>query len=153
MTKSIPLTRGKSALVDDEDFEWLNQWKWYCNHGYAVRKSSNLPGKQKMIFMHREILQTPDDMESDHINRDRQDNRRENLRVCTTAENQHNAKIRSDNTSGFKGVSFNRHTEKWEARIGNGNRIYLGLFDSLDDAVHVYNKAARELYGKFVPSF
>ena len=84
--KEIPLTRGKFALVDDEDYEWLSQWKWYCSTtGYAVRGCKN-----RILYMHREIAKTKPGMLTDHINRNKLDNRKENLRFCSHRENMKN---------------------------------------------------------------
>lgn len=99
MTKSIPLTRGKIALFDDEDYEELSKYKWFITKVYASRHSGN-----KTVYMHREIMKTPENMETDHINGDVLDNRRENLRICTRQENARNIRGISSNTSGYKGV-------------------------------------------------
>ena len=148
--KEIPLTSGKVAIVDDDMFEELSKYKWYSSHGYAARHSINSSGKDKYISMHRSICNTPDGMYTDHINGNIQDNRRENLRVCTKAGNQRNSKKPKNNTSGFKGVSFFRAAKKWMAYIRvNHRRIYLGYFDNPIDAARAYDRAAIELHGQF----
>src|SRR5687768_11145590 len=99
MTKQISLTQGKFATVDDADFDHLNQWKWHFSHyGYARRTTSSRFGRQKFIFMHREIMQAPDGMDVDHINCNKLDNRRQNLRLCTRADNLRNRNKQSNNT-------------------------------------------------------
>ena len=119
--KSIPLTRGKFALVDDEDYEYLNQWKWFCAHGRAVRGGGY---KKKSVFMHRVILNTPDGYHTDHIDSNPLNNQKSNLRVCTIAENNRNQGRRKDNRSGYKGV--NMEYGRWVARIRvNGEAIRL----------------------------
>ena len=149
MTKSITLTQGKSVLVDDEDFEKLNQHKWYYHQGYAFRKAGPRIF-QVSIFMHREIMQTPDGMETDHINGDSLDNRRENLRICTHAENLRNRKMNSGNKSGYKGVYWFSQRGKWRAAITlNGKNVHLGLFTDPADAAKAYDKAAQEHFGEF----
>jgi len=85
--RQIELTQGKFSIIDDEDFEYISQWKWYyLNLGYAVRKSGGR-ANQKLVYMHRAIMCPPDELDIDHINRNRLDNRRSNLRICTRKEN------------------------------------------------------------------
>ena len=85
--KTIPLTQGKVAIVDDEDYTWLMQWKWHSSYGYAMRRERTWSGKQKGIFMHRVVNKTPLGLETDHINRNKLDNRKENLQSVTHQEN------------------------------------------------------------------
>ena len=148
MTKSIPLTQGKYALVDDDDYEWLNQWKWCLgSRGYAVRSVHN---PHKTILMHREITLTPPGMDTDHINGIRVDNRKCNLRICTQTQNKLNVRIHKDNISGYKGVSWHKRTKKWRARITKEHKIInLGLFENKENAAHAYDSAAKELFGDF----
>lgn len=142
--KKIQLTQNKQAIVDDCLFDYLNQWKWFYNNGYAVRKIS----RGKNLFMHREILNLPNGVFTDHINRDRLDNRIENLRPCTKAQNSLNQKLRSDNKTGFKGVS--KKGNKWIALIGlKKKRIYLGIFNSPEEASKAYVKASSLYHGEF----
>ena len=148
--KEIPLTRGRVAIVNDEDYEWLSQWKWHCSYyGYAVRDSSRLLGKQK-LWMHRVILNAPSDMECDHKDHDKLNNQRANLRLCTRTENNCNAQKPHTNTSGYKGVGFHKQTGKWRARIKiNRKEKHLGLFADALNAAYAYDDAARELFGDF----
>lgn len=134
----------KYVLVDDGDFEWLNQSKWYLNtKGYA---SNN-----KHIRMHRLINKTPQGLLTDHKNGDKLDNRRSNLRTCNNSENHCNIKLMANNTSGHKGVSWSKAAQKWHAYINkDSKRTYLGIFNNLDEAVKVYEKAAVEQHGEFV---
>src|SRR5688572_4947824 len=103
--KEIPLTQGKVALVDDEDYEWLNRWKWTfqeckSGNGYAVRYS-----RGRREYMHRLVLNAPTGTEIDHVaTGDTLNNQRTNLRVCTRAQNLANRNIGKNNTSGYKGV-------------------------------------------------
>jgi hypothetical protein len=153
MAKLIPLNQGKYAIVDDEDFEWLNQWKWTYNPhggGYASRTDRS-GGKQKTILMHRVILGAKDGEQVDHINRNRLDNRKENLRLCTPADNAKNAGKRKDGkTSKYKGVYYCKKNNKYGSAIQvNGKRISLGYYDEELDAAYYYNMKAKELHGEF----
>jgi len=93
--KEIKLTQGKFAIVDDADYNWLNQWKWYakiCSNGKRiyVARFQRINGKPTTIYMHRIITNCPEDKEVDHINGDSLDNRRKNLRIVTRSENSNN---------------------------------------------------------------
>ena len=122
MTKIIPLTQGKVALVDDDDFGWLSRWKWtYQPGGYAYRFIGSKKDRQK-IYMHREIMHTPVGMDTDHVDKTIEcDNRKENLRICTISQDLANSRVASTNTSGFRGVSYCRNrvnqNKMWESKI------------------------------------
>lgn len=141
--KKIPLTQGKFAIVDDEDFEFLSQWNWYYLNGYAVRSF-----KGSKILMHRVINKTPDYLQTDHINRNRLDNRKINLRNATVSENQTN-RLSLYNTTGYRGV-FRGKGGAWRVRIQvKGEKINIGSFKSIKEAAIAYNKKALEIYGDF----
>lgn len=143
--KNIKLTQGYFAIVDDSDYEWLNHYTWYFGHGYAVRNKSD---SNPYRFMHRMILNTPEGMDTDHLNLDRLDNRRENLRICTASRNQQNRLAHSDNSSGYKGVS--RHGIGWMAQIMcSRKKFYLGTYRTKEEAAIAYDKKAIELHGEF----
>ena len=148
--KEIPLTRGMVALVDDEDFEWINQWKWMYNGcGYAVREVNGTA-----CYMHRVIMGTPKGMVTDHVNRNKLDNRRENLRICNMSQNKINDGLRSTNSSGYKGVQYvsnkRKRNKRWYAHImHNYKNICIGYFYTPEEASLAYNKKALELYGEF----
>jgi hypothetical protein len=150
MAKQIPLTRGYTTIVDDEDFDELSKYKWHCSsYGYAIR-IIRIGLKRKTIWMHRLIVGTPDGMDTDHINGNRLDNRRTNLRVCTTTQNVRNATKRENTSSRFKGVYWCKRVSKWMARVSlNSKGIYLGYFDDEIDAAKAYNEAAQKHYGEF----
>jgi len=156
--KIIKLTRGFEALVDDEDYKYLSQYKWYCSvKGYAARNVAQ-DGKKITMRMHQAIMGKQNDkLEIDHKNGNKLDNRRDNLRICSHAENSKNRKIQVNSTSGYKGVTL--HVEhlpsgniykNWTARIThNGKRIYLGGFKTPEEAGAAYAKKALELHGEF----
>jgi hypothetical protein len=151
--KKIPLTKGQFALVDDEDFEWLNQWKWlYGGRRYAARNTHfrDEDGKRhtKVIWMHREIIKTPASLKTDHINGNGLDNRKSNLRVVTQQQNTWNLTKPSHNTTGYKGVYW--RANRWEAAIHKNNKKYhLGRFTKLKEAIVAYNNASLKFFGEY----
>ena len=145
--KKILLSQGKVAVVDDEDFEHINQFNWcYSNQGYAVRHEQG--HHQGLLLMHRIILPPPDEMEIDHINHNGLDNQKNNLRICTRSQNLQNRFIFKNNSSGYKGIYPDRN--KWRVQIRiNKIKINLGSFSSPHEAALAYDKAAKELFGVF----
>jgi len=149
--KRIPLTKGKFALVDDDDFERLNRHKWYAScpkwTSYAARRDSN----RKVVRMHRIIMNTPPGLFTDHINGNGLDNRKCNLRVCTLSQNnRHRRKGAGPTSSRFKGVSIRRPTNNWQAAICfNSKDINLGYFEDEIEAAKAYDAKARELFGEY----
>lgn len=153
--KEIQLTQGKVTLVDDQDFDFLNQWKWFAhrdrNTFYAERAvCPNGRKYQKTLLMHRVILGVPANLQTDHVDGNGLNNSRANLRICTNQENQRNRIAQPNTTSRFKGVAFHKSTGKWQSFIVvNKKSHYLGLFDSEVEAAHAYNEAAQQLFGEF----
>ena len=145
--KRIKLTQGKFAIVDDADYEWLNQWKWQATKPrkvwYAVR--------WKSIRMHREImgLKKGDGLSTDHRSGNGLDNRQENLRVCTCSENLQNLhNPRGPSSCKYQGVCRDRTNNKWMAYITkNRKQITIGRYKNKDKAARAYDKKAIELYG------
>lgn len=144
--KLIPLTCGRHAIVDDEDYEHLSKYNWHYI-SYAVR-TDRTSGKQKTVYMHRQIMGSGP--QADHINGDRLDNRRSNLRPATNSQNQRNkAKYSGQWTSEYKGVTKYRNG-RWIAGIYIDNkRMHLGYFNSEEDAAQAYNFAAAKHFGEY----
>jgi HNH endonuclease len=139
--KLIKLTQNKYTIVDDEDFDYLSQWRWQVSwNGYVIRRY------KKTIRMHRLINKTPDGLFTDHINRNKLDNRKSNLRTVTKSENGFNTNLSKNNKSGCKGVYWDGFTNKWRAEIKlNYKKISLGRYVNLIDAVSA-RKEGEEKY-------
>lgn len=149
--KMIPLTQGKSAIVDDDIYDYLMQWKWHAflnnNKNYYAIRGNRREGR---VPMHRVVAKTPAGMITDHINRNTLDNRRENLRICTRAENARNTDVYKNNKSGFRGVYWKTREKKYIAQIKvNGEIIRVGRFDSPEEAARAYDEAAVRYFGEF----
>jgi len=152
----IPLTRGKVAIVDEADFDWLNQWKWHTKVArgglfYAIRAIHKY-GKGRVVTrwirMHNFVLGV--ERGADHRNGDGLDNRRNNLRKATHQQNCRNQKLRIDSTSGIKGVTWCKRTGKWQVHISvNKRRRFLGRFLLREDAIAVRRAAEKRYYGEF----
>lgn len=148
-TKKYPDTY---TLVDDEDYDVLNNFKWYPHKDhagatYVNRQERRADGKQYIIIMHRVIMNCPKGIFVDHINHDTLDNRKENLRICSVAQNQYNKK-KTRGTSKYKGVS--RAGKKWKSQVAKDYKIhYIGTFETEEKAAEAYNKKALNLFGVF----
>jgi hypothetical protein len=152
----IALTQGQVTKVDIADYEWLSQWTWHadCNingKSFRARRCESRPGlHSKGILMHVQIMNPPGGFVPDHVNHDALDNRRGNLRLATIGQNNCNQRVRRDNTSGHKGVTWHKAANGWAAQINiNGNRSHLGIYDKLEDAAKAYQLAAESVYGDF----
>lgn len=154
MTRTMLLTRGQVVLVDDDDYMWLSQWKWSAdsngNRWYAIRMVKTEEGQDKKIYMHRQILNAPPGVLVDHINHDGLDCRKENMRLCSVSQNNHNQRRSSANTSRYKGVTWDKNRNKWMAKIkADGRHIYLGRFVNEIEAAQAYDQAARKHFGEY----
>lgn len=153
MNKIIELTRGQSTLVSEEDFSLLNQYKWFAkwdvhtNSFYAVRNEGRIV--RKTVFMHQAILNIPAGMVGDHKNGNTLDNRRENLRVCSRADNVINSKLRSNNTTGYRGVVRTRHGKWCVKLVKNQKTLFQKNFDDLEVAARMYDEQAKLHFGEF----
>lgn len=146
--KEIQLTKGKVAVVDNEDFEFLNKFKWCLNGRYAARSTKLSDGSKGHILMHRLILLSRHGESTDHKNENKLDNRRSNIRRCTQTENNRNVSRRKDNTSGYKGVHRSRNL--WGTQIShNGVLLFLGRYKCKHEAAKAYNRAALKYHGEF----
>jgi len=164
MTQQIPLTQGLFALVDDEDYERVGEFKWHARGDidgrfYAVRNTPMVRGiRGKTTYLHRAILSAPAELVVDHANGDTLDNRKANIRLCERRQNQRNiTSSKNQKRGGFKGVHWEQRRGYWYADIkagaqrANGKRasIYLGKFPSAELAARRYDIAAIEFFGEF----
>lgn len=146
--------KGMFALVDEDDYERVNQLKWYPDKGNLTKYAGTftfINGKPVHVALHRLImgLSKGDGKEIDHINGNGLDNRKQNLRVCTRGENLRNSKFRKGSSS-HRGVHLHKGSKKWYAQIRFDNKKhYLGSFDCEIEAAEAYNNAAKEHHGEF----
>lgn len=152
--KKIKLSQNLYAIVDDEDFGMLNQFKWSAckqrNTHYATRAIKLADGKWTSIKMHRLIMRTSKGIQIDHINGNGLDNQKKNLRFCSNAENARNRGAQTNSTTKYKGVFWDKYHKKWTARIQvNYKNVFLGYFKNITDAIFAYNQASVNYFGRF----
>lgn len=152
--KEIQLTQGKVALVDDSDFDYLNQWKWWAvksGNTFYAKRGQYVNGKMSTISMHRVILELADsEILADHIDKNGLNNQRNNLRRATKYQNNVNRRPKKNGASKFLGVNWLPSRQRWKAEIRkNGVLIHLGRHKQEKDAALAYNKAAIEIHGEF----
>ncbi len=152
--KEIQLNHKKVALVDDEDYEYLNQWKWFAKKckctWYPIRMLLLNNGKRKAFPMHKEIMSPPKGMETDHKDHNGLNCQKDNMRNCTRQQNTQNQRKQPNRSSKYKGVCWHKFHNKWSCRITlNGKTKHLGYFKFEIKAALAYNKAAKGLFGEF----
>ena len=131
------------TLIDLEDVNKVKQYKWSIMNKYVICQS-------KKMRLHRLIMDCPDDMIVDHINHDRFDNRKSNLRVCTRHQNNMNKSKQYNNTSGITGVYLYKPNNKWTAKIQiNSRSINLGYFNTKEEAIEARKQAEIEYFGEY----
>jgi len=139
-------SKGESFYFDLEDYEKIKDYCWYIHDDYIV---TNIE-KNKYILMHRLVMNCPKDMDIDHKYHNKQDNRKEFLRIVTTSQNCMNKCLQSNNTSGVTGVCWHSRDEKWYVRIAvDGNVINLGYFDKIENAIQVRKEAELKYFGEY----
>jgi hypothetical protein len=137
--------QNKIILIDSDYLYLLNKYKWYINSKYIVAQYKN-----KRLLIHRIIMNAPKNKMIDHINGNTLDNRKCNLRICNRSQNFRNRTKQKNNTSGYKGVSFHKRLNKWQAQITtNKNKKCLGYFDTPELAFFAYCKANKKYHGEF----
>lgn len=150
----IPLTQGYTATIDAADVPLVEGYNWTAyvrpNGAVHVFRKATIEGKLRNVWLHRVIAQTPDGLDTDHVDGDGLNNVRTNLRFATRSQNNRNQRRHDRNTSGHKGVSWHKKDKRWRACIHVNNRyIHLGHFVNIEDAVAAYENASAELHGEF----
>lgn len=157
--KRVPVNKGKYfAIVDNEDYDWICKFTWTIagkkqrQGKYARTVIYRLDGSREEVYMHRMIMKATRGTLVDHLNMNGLDNRKSNLRLCTTAQNSMNRKVPKSNRSGYKGVYYrsDNQTNPYDAKITfNGKRIHIGCYRTAKDASDAYYAKAKELFGDF----
>lgn len=147
--RQIKLTGGGFTTVDDDNYEHLSRWKWQLgNRGYPMRACPNSSGKVTTLTIHSVVMGKKDGFEIDHIDGDKTNNQRSNLRFATRGQNRANSRLGKNNKSGYRGVRLK--DKKWVAQITVlGKNIYLGRFEIKEDAALAYNSAAEFFHKEF----
>lgn len=144
--------QGKFVLIDEENFEWLNKFRWYGKpDGGYPRSTAYHRGVHTSFKMHRIIMNAKPGQIVDHINGNVLDNRRENLRFVTSQQNSINSKTNCRNKSGYKGVFYRKDRKRWVAKIRiNKARISLGTFNSVQEAFNAYKERAMKEFPEYI---
>lgn len=147
--KEINMKHDRKMLVDDEDYPLLNRFNWWAfKSRYTYYAQARIGGK--MVLVHRLIMPARKNQIIDHKDNNGLNNQKNNLRVCSFSQNNQNSKNREHNTSGFRGVHYNRRDKMYYCRIGNkGKRLFVGCFKDSTEAAKAYDVKAKELHGQF----
>lgn len=143
---------GKRFIIDIEDVEKCKSHTWHVQHTDVHNYCATKDGKS-VLLLHRYLIEPPNNMVVDHINGNTYDNRKSNLRICTRQENSMNQAMRSDNTSGYKGVLWYHYNgvDKWQATIQvNKKKISLGYYEKLEDVIKVRKNAEERYFGEYI---
>ena len=143
-------SKKRQFLFDKEDYEYIKKYYWYIDvTGYVVHKHKNKT-KGKTYYLHRELISCGKEKFVDHMNNNKLDNRKSNLRLATAQQNTFNKSIQKNNTSGVPGVSYIKPTKKWSATIGYNNKnINLGSFRDKSKAIIARKEAEQKYFGEF----
>lgn len=153
--KEIPLTKGMVALVDDADFDFVNQWNWYACHArygkFYARRDEQLNYHRTRIYLHRVLSGAKREDYVDHRNGNTLDNQRCNLRICTQSQNAANAGLQKSNTSGFKGVAWDKTKNAWvvQIKVNVNKQKFLGRYADPVEGAKVYDVWAEKIFGEF----
>lgn len=156
--KTINLTQGKVAKVDDAMYGELSNYKWFAIENrdtgtFYCRRNVVIDGRRSTISMHRHVIGACSGQMVDHINGDGLDNRKSNLRLCSASENNWNSRIRINNKSGLKGVSWCERDRVWIVGLrANGRYVRIGAFNDKEKAGKAYTVAAKKYHGEFARS-
>lgn len=145
--KTIKLTKGYEAVVDDADFDYLSQFKWCSSHGYAVARI--IGGNGEQMRMHRLILNARENEFVDHIDMNPLNNVRNNLRISDKAQNMRNRGKQTNNTSGFKGIGWDVERNKWKVQLKAGEIFKMKRLKDLNEAQKLYSDWSTEYHGAF----
>lgn len=144
--KVFVLTKQQPILVDESDLDCLTTWNWHISHGYA-RRNAVIDDRKTSVSMHQQLMGFPN-CDVDHINGNRLDNRRSNLRLCNDTLNQQNRKINYNKR--FKGVNWHKHIGAWQVSIRVNKQLkHIGYYDDEEYAAKIYNQWALMYFGKF----
>lgn len=143
----IRLTNGGYAIVDQDDYEFLSQWRWQRDPDGYARRSEGAGAKRRGVFIHHIVARTPKGLEPDHINRNRLDNRKENLRNVPKGVNLRNCEAHCNNKAGVLGVYFAKDRNRWRADTHcQGKTIHLGSYYTKEEAAEAYQSFVKRLF-------